>query len=53
MKRLFTEDGKKAGLREVCEWWIATYPEIVFVNEPKEVTLIRSEMKKIVKKLEE
>ena len=38
------------GLYEVCEWWIETYPEDIFVNEPKEVVQIRNLMKGILKK---
>ena len=38
------------GLYEVCEWLIETYPEDIFVNEPKEVVQIRNLMKEILKK---
>jgi len=37
-------------LYDVCEWWIETYPEDIFVNEPKEVVQIRNLMKEILKK---
>ena len=37
-------------LYEACEWWIKTYPEDIFVNEPKEVVQIRRLMKEILKK---
>jgi len=38
------------GLYELCEWWIETYPEDIFVTEPKEVVQIRNLMKEILKK---
>ena len=37
-------------LYEICEWWIQTYPDDIFVNEPKEVVQIRELMKEILKK---
>ena len=37
-------------LYEACEWWIKTYPEDIFVNEPKEVVQICELMKEILKK---
>ena len=39
------------GLIEICEWWIETYPEDVFVGKTPEVKLIveiRERMKKII-----
>ena len=38
---LYREDGRKAGLYDVCEWWIETYPPDVFVNEPKPIVEAR------------
>ena len=40
-------------LYDICEWWIETYPEDIFVNEPKEVVQIRNLMKGILKKRKE
>ena len=37
-------------LYEICEWWIQTYPDDIFGNEPKEVVQIRELMKEILKK---
>ena len=42
----------EVGIYEICEWWIETYPEDIFVNEPKEVIQIRNLMKEILKKRE-
>lgn len=53
MVNLLIDDGTQlndAGIYEICEWWIETYPEDVFVTEPKEVVTIREQMKKILKK---
>lgn len=50
---LLLDDGtglNDAGIFEVCEWWIESYPEDVFVMEPKEVVAIRELMKTILKK---
>jgi hypothetical protein len=50
---LLLDDGTQlndAGIFEVCEWWIETYPEDIFVNEPKEVVEIRELMKTILSK---
>jgi hypothetical protein len=32
---LYNEDGDMVALREVCEWWVKTYPDDIFINEPK------------------
>jgi len=32
---LYTENGQKASLEDVCKWWIETYPPDVFVNKPE------------------
>ena len=46
------EDGNLRELRlfGLCEWWIETYPEDIFINEPKEIVEIRNLMKKILEK---
>lgn len=31
---LYRKDGRKAGLYDICEWWIKAYPPDVFVKEP-------------------
>ena len=54
MTQLFKDDGTgeliEVGLFDLCEWWIETYPEDVFVNEPKEVVEVRKLMEKILAK---
>ena len=45
---LYREDGRKAGLYDVCEWWIETYPPDVFVNEPKPIVEARMCMQNIL-----
>jgi hypothetical protein len=50
---LLLDDGtglNDAGIFDVCEWWIESYPEDIFVNEPKEVVEIRELMKTILSK---
>jgi len=52
MTQLFKDDGagdlQEVGLFDICEWWIETYSDDVFVNEPKEVVQVRESMKKIL-----
>ena len=52
MTQLFKDDGtgnlEEVGLFDLCDWWIETYPEGIFVNEPKEVVEIRKLMQKIL-----
>ena len=36
------------GLFDFCKWWIETYPEDVFVSNPKEVVEIRRLAKEIL-----
>lgn len=39
------------GIREICEWWIETYPEDIFigkVHETKLIVEIRDNMKEIL-----
>ena len=54
MTQLFKDDGTgeltEVGLFDLCEWWIETYPEDVFVNEPTEVVEVRELMKIILAK---
>ena len=37
------------GLYDICRWWIAIYPEDIFVTK-NEITQIRNLMKQILKK---
>lgn len=48
MKELYLEDGTKAGLYDVCKWWIETYPADVFKTKPKEMAIIRVAMWRIL-----
>ena len=52
MTQLFKDDGTgelmEVGLFDLCEWWIETYPEDVFITEPKEVIEIRRLMQIIL-----
>jgi hypothetical protein len=43
-----TGDSREAGLYDVCEWWIETYPEDIFINEPKPVVAARKAMQQIL-----
>ena len=45
---LYREDGRKAGLFDVCDWWIEKYPPDVFVKEPKPVVEARMCMQNIL-----
>jgi len=49
MIELFKENGEKAGIYDVCQWWIQTYPEDVFISTPVQVVEIRDNMKDILK----
>lgn len=47
-------NGKKYiqnSLESVCRWWIVTYPDDIFVENPKEVVEIRERMKKLLSRL--
>jgi len=39
-------------LESVCHWWMLTYPEDIFVENPKEVVEIRDGMKKLLQQLD-
>ncbi len=47
---LYKENGEKVGIYDVCEWWIQTYPDDVFINDPPLVTEIRDRMKLLLEK---
>jgi len=49
-KELFLESGKKASLWDVCEWWIQTYPDDIFVTKPQLIVKVRELMKEILSK---
>ena len=42
---LYKENGEKAGMYDLCEWWVQTYPDDIFINDPPLVTEIRDRMK--------
>jgi len=50
---LFLENGRKAGLYDVCKWWLRIYPEDIFITVPKEIVAVRDLMKKILSKQNE
>lgn len=50
MIELFKQDGSKASLYDVCEWWIQTYPPDIFIKEPKPIIEIRLCMQNILTK---
>lgn len=45
---LYKENGEKAGIYDICQWWIDTYPEDVFVSDPPSVVAAREFMKEIL-----
>jgi hypothetical protein len=47
-RKLYTEDGKEAGIVDICEWWISTYPEDIFKHQ-ENVVNIRKNCKFIMK----
>lgn len=46
---LYKENGEKAGIYDICQWWLDTYPEDVFVSDPPSVVAARKFMKEIFK----
>jgi len=53
MTELYNEGGEKAGLYDVCAWWIEKYPEDVYTGESGEkgvlyIVKIREYMMKIL-----
>ena len=40
--------GVKASLYDVCKWWIETYPDDIFIKEPKPIVEARMCMKNIL-----
>lgn len=54
MTDLFTDNGNRAGIYEVCEWWSQRYPADVFPymtgkKNNHVVAIIRHEMEAIVR----
>ena len=45
---IYLENGDKASLEDVCNWWIQNYPKDIFVNKPKPVVKIRENMQMIL-----
>jgi hypothetical protein len=46
--RLYDSIGNEVGLKEICEWWITTYPEDIFISEPKDIILARGCMERLL-----
>lgn len=45
---LFKEDGTKAGLFDVCQWWLHWYPDDIFITEPPEVVEIQKNAQQLL-----
>ena len=45
---LYKENGEKAGLLDICKWWIETYPSDIFVNNPEVIVEARMCMQNIL-----
>ena len=45
---LYKENGEKAGLNDVCKWWIETYPPDIFVKKPIPIVKARICMQNIL-----
>ncbi len=46
---LYLKNGDKASLKDVCIWWLKTYPFDVFVNEPKLIIDARNSIHRLLK----
>ena len=53
MSELFLKDGTKAGLFDVIQWWIETYPSDIFVESPEEIVAIRKNCEILLKQRKE
>lgn len=54
--KLFLEDGRPAGMKEIAEWWVENYPEEVFVGKTESVRLVvdvRKRMQRLLAILKE
>jgi len=49
MNEVFRKSG--IGLKEICLWFIYTYPDDIFVSSPEEIVEIRENCKKLLKKM--
>ena len=50
--RLYDSDGNEVGLREVCRWWINSYPEDIFIKEPADIVQARKCMQRLLDKMQ-
>ena len=48
---LYDEYKNPVGLKEVCEWFIETYPEDIFLTEPWCIVQIRNNCDSILKEI--
>jgi len=46
--QLFLENGERASLWDICQWWCQTYPEDIFVNDPPLIVKIRDLTKELL-----
>ena len=51
MNEVFRKNG--IGLKEICLWFIYTYPEDIFVSKPEEIVEIRKNCKKLLERMGE
>jgi|LGVF01.1.fsa_nt_gb hypothetical protein len=49
VKKEDTTEHIPATLKDVCEWWVKTYPDAVFYSGPRHIVEIRDHMKVILK----
>ncbi len=49
--KMYKSDCIPANIKDVCEWWIETYPENVFYSAPIQIIEIRKHMKVILDNL--
>lgn len=42
MNRLYNDFGDEVGLFDVCEWFVDTYPDDIFIKEPSDIVTIRN-----------
>jgi hypothetical protein len=50
--RLYDSEGNEVGMKEVCLWWVHTYPADIFVKSPEDVVKARECMERLLKKME-
>jgi hypothetical protein len=49
MNEIFRKSG--IGLKEICLWFVYTYPDDIFVSNPEEIVEIRENCKKLLKRM--